>query len=81
MTEERGLSALTVLSHRHKISLFLKWFSERHRSLTALRLKDVDDFMLFKGSNGWSRKSAFGYANALRAFFHYAEQRPLCQHQ
>ena len=26
MTEERGLSALTVLSHRRKISLFLKWF-------------------------------------------------------
>src|SRR6266568_967435 len=33
--EERGLSALTVRSHRHKITLFLKWFSDRRRSLIA----------------------------------------------
>ena len=52
MTEERGLSALTVLSHRRKISLFLKWFSKRHRTLTAVRLSDVDDFLIFKGANG-----------------------------
>ena len=78
-TEERGLSALTVRSHRRKVSLFLKWFSERHRSLTALRLRDVDDFLIFKGANGWSRKSASGYANALRSFFRYAEQRGWCK--
>jgi integrase/recombinase XerD len=73
--EERGLSALTVRSHRHKIALFLKWFSERRRSLTAVRLEDVDDFLISKGATGWSRKSACGYANSLRSFFRYAEQR------
>jgi hypothetical protein len=65
LTEERGLSSSTVQSHQHKISLFLKWFSERHRSFAALRLRDVDDFLIFKGANGWSRKSACGYANSL----------------
>jgi site-specific recombinase XerD len=79
MTEERGMSALTVRSHGRKISLFLKWFSERHRSFTAVRLSDVDDFLIFKGANGWSRKSACGYANSLRAFFSYAEQRGWCK--
>ena len=79
MTEERGMSALTVRSHRRKISLFLKWFSERHRSLTAVRLRDVDDFLIFKGANGWSRKSARGYADSLRAFFRYAEQHGWCK--
>ncbi len=79
MTEDRGLSALTVRSHRRKISLFLKWFSERHRSFTAVRLSDVDDFLIFKGANGWSRKSACGYANSLRAFFCFAEQRGWCK--
>jgi integrase/recombinase XerD len=79
LTEERGLSALTVQSHRRKICLFLKWFSERHRSFAALRLRDVDDFLIFKGANGWSRKSACGYANSLRAFFYYAEQRGWCK--
>jgi site-specific recombinase XerD len=79
LTEERGLSALTVLSHRRKISLFLKWLAERHRSFAALRLRDVDDFLIFKGKKGWSRKSACGYASSLRTFFHYAEQRGWCK--
>lgn len=78
-TEERGLSALTVRSHRYKITLFLKWFSERRRSLVALRLGDVDDFLISKGAAGWSRKSACGYANSLRSFFRYSEQRGWCK--
>jgi site-specific recombinase XerD len=52
MTEERGMSALTMQSYRRKISLFLKWFSERHRSFAAVRLGDMDDFLIFKGANG-----------------------------
>src|ERR1035437_3333017 len=75
VTEERGLSALSVRSHRNKISLFLKWLSERHHSLTAVRLRDVDDFLISKGTTGWSRKSARGYADSLRAFFRYAQER------
>jgi integrase/recombinase XerD len=78
VTEERGLSALSVRSHRNKISLFLKWLSERHHLLTAVRLRDVDDFLISKGTSGWSRKSARGYANSLRAFFRYAEKRGWC---
>src|ERR1035437_8395962 len=74
-TEERGLSALSVRSYRNKISLFLKWLSERHHSLTAVRLRDVDDFLISKGTTGWSRKSARGYADSLRAFFRYAQER------
>jgi site-specific recombinase XerD len=79
LTEERGLSTLTVLSHRRKISLFLKWLAERHRSFAASRLRDVDDFLIFKGKKGWSRKSACGYASSLRTFFHCAEQRGWCK--
>jgi site-specific recombinase XerD len=79
MTEERGLSALTARSHRSKTSLFLKWLSERRRTLAAVRLRDVDDFLIFKGTNGWSRKSARDSAEALRAFFRYAEQRGWCK--
>jgi len=79
MTDERGLSALTARSHRSKTAQFLKWLSARHRSLAAVRLRDVDGFLVFKGTNGWSRKSARGYADALRAFFRYAEQRNWCK--
>jgi len=79
VTEERGLSMLTVRSHRHKISLFLKWFSERQHSLTAVRLRDVDDFLISKEATGWSRKSACGYASSLRTFFCYAELHGWCK--
>ena len=78
-TEERGLSALTVRSHRYKVTLFLRWFSERRRSLIALRLTDVDDYLISKGATGWSRKSACDYANSLRSFIRYAEQRGWCK--
>jgi site-specific recombinase XerD len=79
MTEERGMSALTERSHRSKTSLFLTWFSHRRHSLAAVQVRDVDDFLIFKGTKGWSRKSARGYADALRAFFRYAEQRGWCK--
>ena len=75
MTEEVGLAEATVRSREQKTSLFLKWLSDRYRSLAAARLRDVDDFLIFKGTKGWSRKSACGYADALRSFFRYAEQR------
>jgi site-specific recombinase XerD len=39
----------------------------------------VDDFLISKGTIGWSRKSARGYADSLRAFFRYAEQRGWCK--
>ncbi len=79
MTEEMGLSMPTVRSRRQKISLFLQWFSERRRSLAAVQLRDVDDFLIFKGNNGWNRKSARGYADALRTFFRYAAKCGWCK--
>jgi integrase/recombinase XerD len=79
MREEMGLSMPTVRSRRQKTSLFLRWLSERHHSLAAVRLRDVDDFLIFKGTNGWSRKSARGYADALRAFFRYAAKCGWCK--
>jgi site-specific recombinase XerD len=44
-----------------------------------VRLRDVDDFLVFKGTNGWSRKTARGYADTLRTFFRYAQQRSWCK--
>lgn len=79
MKEEKGMAALTVRSHRSKTAQFLKWFAEGRRPLAAVRLRDVDKFLVFKGRSGWSRKSARGYADALRAFFRYAERRNWCK--
>jgi len=79
MTEDLGLAMPTVRSRQRKASLFFKWLTARCRSLASARLRDVDDFLIFKGANGWSRKSACGYADALRSFFRYAEKRGWCK--
>ncbi len=78
MAEEQGLSPQSVRSHCWKTSKFLAWFGERHRSLVRVNVEDVDDFLALKGANGWNRKSVSVAAQALRAFFRYAETRGWC---
>jgi integrase/recombinase XerD len=78
MAEEQGLSLQSVRSHCWKTSKFLAWFGERHRSLVRVNLEDVDDFLALKGANGLNRKSVSVAAQALRAFFRYAETRGWC---
>ena len=78
MAEEQGLSPQSVRSHCWKTSKFLAWFGERHRSLVRVNVEDVDEFLAMKGANGWNRKSVSVAAQALRAFFRYAETRGWC---
>lgn len=79
MKEDRGLSASTVRSHQSKVMLFLRWFSEHHRSLTNIRLTDVDEFFIWRGAKGWTRKSACDYASSLRTFFRFTVLRGWCR--
>lgn len=79
MTEEQGLSPLSVRSHCWKTSRFLAWFSEKHPSLSSVRLQDVDMFLTQQGLSGWNRTSVSVAAQALRAFFRYGERRGWCK--
>lgn len=78
MTEEQGLSPQSVRSHRWKTSKFLTWVAQRHRSLVRVSVEEVDEFLAMKGAAGWNRKSVSVAAQALRAFFRYAETRGWC---
>jgi site-specific recombinase XerD len=78
MTVEKGLSPYSVRSHCSKTSTFLSWFGERHRLLARARIEDVDEFLAMKGACGWKRRSVSVAADALRAFFRYAETRGWC---
>ena len=80
MTEEQGLSSLSVRSHRWKASRFLTWFAERHAGLADVRLQDVDEFLILQGSTRWNRTSVTVAAQALRSFFRHAERRGWCKH-
>jgi site-specific recombinase XerD len=78
MTEEQGLSPYSVRSYCSQTASFLEWFGERHRLLARARIEDVDEFLAMKGASGWNRKSVSVVAQALRAFFRYAETRGWC---
>jgi len=78
MTEEQGLSPYSVRSYCSQTASFLGWFGERHRLLARARIEDVDEFLAMKGASGWNRKSVSVVAQALRAFFRYAETRGWC---
>ena len=80
MTEEQGLSSLSVRSHRWKASRFLTWFAERHPCLASVRLQDVDEFLILQGSTRWNRTSVTVAAQALQSFFRHAERRGWCKH-
>jgi integrase/recombinase XerD len=79
MTEEQGLSPLSVRSHRWKASRFLTWFAETHPRLASVRLQDVDEFLILQGSSRWNRISVTVAAQALRSFFRHAERRGWCR--
>ena len=78
MTDERGLSPHSVRSHCLKTSAFLKWLGERHRLLARATVEEVDEFLAMKGASGLSRRSVAASADALRAFFRYAQTRGWC---
>ncbi len=78
MTEEQGLSPQSVRSHCWKTSEFLTWFGKHHRLLVRVNVEDVDEFLAMKGAAGWNRKSVSVAAQALRAFFRFAETRGWC---
>lgn len=79
ITEEQGLSPLSVRSHRWKASRFLTWFAERHPCLVSVRLQDVDEFLILQGSTSWNRTSVTVAAQALRSFFRHAQRRGWCR--
>lgn len=81
MATEQGLSPASICSHRWKTSKFLEWFANRHRLLSSATLDDVDEFLAFKGDNGWNRESVSTAAQALRSFFRHAERRGWCKPQ
>jgi integrase/recombinase XerD len=71
--EERGLSETTIATVCGHARQFLCWFGPRGRSLSAVRINDVDAYLMHGAAQqGWSRVSVCTAAKSLRAFFRYA---------
>lgn len=76
---ERRLSSRTVIHYIDRTTLFLRWLSEKHDSLSAVSVVDVDDFILSKRRAGWSICTLATHCTVLRAFFRFAEERAWCK--
>lgn len=75
MESDRGLSLVTIRNYRWHIKKFFHWCGDNNRSISAIRISDVDTFLASCGNSGWSRVSVAASAKALKAFFRYAGQR------
>jgi integrase/recombinase XerD len=71
--EERGLSETTIATVSDHGTKFLHWFGPRGRPLTAVRINDVDAYLMHGAEQrGWNRVTICTAAKSLRAFFRYA---------
>jgi integrase/recombinase XerD len=74
----RGLVPETVQGRCKQAAQFLRWFSQKHRSLRFVCVNDVDRFLLLRRAGGWSPLTVATAASALRSFFAYAGSRRWC---
>jgi integrase/recombinase XerD len=79
MADEQGLAPASIRSHGWKASTFLTWYERLDRPFADVTIQDVDDFLAAKGNATWSRRSVAIAAQALRAFFRYAECQQRCR--
>lgn len=78
METERGLSPQTIRSRYWQVERFLGWVQPHPKTISSIRVTDVDRFLKTRGTRHWSRVSVDSSAKALRAFFRHAAMRGWC---
>jgi site-specific recombinase XerD len=78
MEHERGLSPATIKNRRWHIASFLRWFGEQRRSISSVRLADIDAYQAACNTRGLSRIAIKIHTNAIRAFLRHAGSREWC---
>ena len=68
-----ALSPATIDAYRSRAKLVLSWLAANGRTLSSVRLNDVDEFFEAKRAQGWSLSTLASHGQALRAFFLHAE--------
>lgn len=79
MQQERGLAEPTILNRRGRADEFLRWCSSENRALADIACEDIERFLAGKAQRDrCSRRTIRNYADCLRAFLRYAEERGWC---
>jgi integrase/recombinase XerD len=78
MRGERGLSEVTIGNYCAAAHQFFNWLAASRTPLKSLKIADIDGAIAAKKVLGCGRRTIHGYAQRLRAFFHFAEARGWC---
>lgn len=79
MADEQGLTSASIKSHGWKTQTSLAWYWRQGRPFADVTIQDVDDCLAVKGKATWARRSVAIAAQALKAFFRYAERVRQCR--
>ena len=79
MRGERGLSKETIRVCRAGADEFFDWLAANNVPLASVSIADIDQAIAEKNARGtYSRRTIKNYAECLRAFFRFAEDRGWC---
>lgn len=78
MSSERGLAPQTTSTYIKRLQAFFEWFRLQERSLADITPQDISAYLRSDVARSWKRTTISMYANALRGFFRYADNRGWC---
>jgi len=78
LKDERGYTEQTLLTRSTALSLFFNWLTARGSLLEEVRAEAVAAYFVENKDKCWSRATIAVYAQTLRSFFRFAEQRGWC---
>lgn len=78
MAKERGFSPRTIAWHSWCIKDFLNRLVAQGKTVAGVDVKSVEDVFSWLGRKGYTRRSIQTYAQAVRAFLRYGEERGWC---
>jgi site-specific recombinase XerD len=72
---ERQFVPAALEGYRARASSFLSWAGERHESIQAISLSDVDEFLTAQRGTGYKPATMAALALTLRTFFRFSESQ------
>ena len=80
LRNERGLSDTTTDDYCRAADRFFVWLAGRGSPLDAIQMSDIDDAIATEHRRGaWNRRTLHDYAQRLRPFLAFAEERGWCR--
>jgi len=78
MAKERGFASKTIAGYSWSAKHFLNQLVAQGKTIRRLDIRSVEDVFSSLGNKGYTRRGIHAYAQGLRAFLRYGEERGWC---